>query len=430
MAEETANETGPGPGNDAAPVQVIALLAFYLIAITAVLLWGIYQRWPSCGVVCAERIATGTPTPTPPPGAEATPTSTPTPTPTSTPTPPGTGGAGAGGAGAGGAGTGGAGAGGAGTGGAGAGGAPATTSVTIESVSPTSGLTKCKIQVTIKGRGFKPGASAIFGGVPGTVVKDGVDPSGQSITVEPPAHAEGAVDLVVRNVDGTTSGISKGAFTYACPPVPETDLFWLVVLAGALGGALHGLRSLYWYVGLRSLLKSWTLMYLVLPFTGATIAVIFYTVIRAGFLEVTTKNATLGMLAVAVLVGLFSPQAAVKLKDIANAFLAKPEPGPPRESKPQGSVPPGDGLGTKPTAPKPVITPSSGPGGTPVKITGTGMKTVESVTFGGVKGENATIAADGTITVTPPKPASGQTGPVEVIITGDKGTVKSSFTYS
>src|SRR6185295_1232668 len=116
----------------------------------------------------------------------------------------------------------------------------------------------------------------------------------------------------------------------------------LVIFAGALGGTLHGLRSLYWYVGLRSLLKSWTLMYVLLPFTGAVIAVIFYAVIRAGLLPVpSTKEASLVIVAISVLVGLFSQQAAVKLKDVAEAFLAKPAVGPAAESKPQGSVPPG-----------------------------------------------------------------------------------------
>jgi IPT/TIG domain len=420
MADDTTvNETGPGPGKDAAPAPMIVLLAFYLVILTALLLWGIYSKWPSCGVVCATQAATS---------ATSAPTTTPTNTNTNsnanTNVNANTNANGNGNANAnanGNSNTTSSGTTSSGTT------SPPPTPPKIESVSPKTGLISCTpIQVTIKGTGFKPGASALFGGLAGKVGKD--DPTGQSITVEPPPHAEGEVDVVVRNTDGTTSDISKGAFTYTCPPTSETDLFWLVVLAGALGGALHGLRSLYWYVGCRHLLKSWTLMYVLLPFTGATFAVIFYTVIRAGLLTVTTKNATLGMIAVAVLVGLFSQQAAVKLKDIANAFLAKPEPGPPRESKPQGSTPLGDGSGTKPDALKPAITPPSGPAGTPVKITG--MKNVTSVTFGGVPGTNLSTAADGTITVTPPTPAATPTGPVDVIVTGDKGTVKLSFTYT
>ena len=172
-------------------------------------------------------------------------------------------------------------------------------------------------------------------------------------------------------------------------------------------------------------------MYVLLPFTGATMAVIFYAVIRAELLPVpNTKKISLVVIAIAILVGLFSQQAAVKLKDIAEAFLAKPAPGPPSESKPQGSVPVGGSPETKAGTAKAVITPDNGQAGTQVKITGTGMKTVSSITFGGVEGTDKAVAADGTITVKTPSQAAGVTGPVEVVVTGDKGTVKSlSFTY-
>ena len=264
-----------------------------------------------------------------------------------------------------------------------------------------------------------------FGGVPANEVI--TDPNGKSISVAPPAHAEGEVDLVVKNPDGASSDIVKGAYTYTCPPIPETDLFLLVIFAGALGGALHGLRSLCWYAGLRSLLKSWTLMYVLLPFTGATMAVIFFMIIRAGLLPLqTTKNVSAGIIAVAILVGLFSQQAAVKLKDIADAFLAKPAPGPPAEPKPQGSVSSGE---SKTGPVKPALMPERGQAGTPVKITGTGMKTISSVTFGGVEGTEKAVAPDGTITVKAPEQTPLPTSPVEVVITGDKGTVKLLFTY-
>jgi hypothetical protein len=405
MADDAAeaNEPGPGPGKDAVPAQMIVLLAFYLVVITSLLLWGIYRRWPACDAVCvaqgpASPTPSITPTPTPspttqpspPPSPTSSPIPSPTRSPTSLPSQPTT-----------------------------------ATTVTIEAVSPKSGPMDCSIRVTIKGANFKPGASVLFGGVPATDVI--TDPSGKSIDVAPPAHAEGEVDLVVKNPDGASSDIAKAAYTYTCPSTPDKDLFLLVIFAGALGGALHGLRSLYWYAGLRSLLKSWTLMYVLLPFTGATMAVIFYVIIRAGLLPLqTTKNVSVGIIAVAIVVGLFSQQAGVKLKDIANALLAKPAPGPPAESKPQGSVPPGE---TKPGPAKPGIMPEAGKAGTQVKITGTGMKTVSSVTFGGVEGTDKAVAADGTITVKTPSQTPVPTGAVDVVVTGDKGTVKLLFTY-
>ena len=286
----------------------------------------------------------------------------------------------------------------------------------------------CEIEVIVKGEGFKQKASVIFGGVP---VTGEVDPLGQSITVQPPAHVEGAVDLIVKNPDGATSDIAKAAFNYSCPPISDTRLFLLVVLAGALGGTLHSLRSIYWYTGLRNVVKSWILMYVLLPFIGSAMAVVFYAIIRAGLLPVqTTKSISLVVIAIAILVGLFSPQAAVKLKDIAKAFLAKPEPGPPKESKPQGTVPPGDGSVSKPGSAKPTIKPSSGPVDAQVTITGTGMKAVRSVTFGGVEGKGrSAVAAAGTFTVKAPPQTPLPTTPVDVVVTGDKDPVTLRFTY-
>ena len=422
MADDPADTpTEPvkeGPGKNAVPFLWIVVLAFYLVALTGLFLWGIYTRWPTCSVVCLAPSASPSPTPTPPPSTQpsptpaatpATPAGTPTPTPTAT-QPPATGTQ-----------------------------PPPTTTatpppvtVTIESVSPKAGLVNCTIQVTIKGRGFKKDASALFGGLPATVVS--VDPNGQFITVQPPSHAEGDVDVVVKNADGATSDIAKAAFNYSCPPAPEGDLFLLIVFAGALGGTLHGLRSLYWYVGLRSLLRSWTLMYVLLPFTGASIAVVFYAIIRAGLIPVqSSKNASLGMIAMALLVGLFSQQAAVKLKDIFDAFFAKPAQGPPAESKPQPSVPPG---GSAP-ATKPGVGPATptfdkpqGKAGDQVKITGTNMTRVDSITFGAVAEKGPFPVAGNAITITVPEQPTQLADPnVDVVIKGDAATETLRFTY-
>jgi hypothetical protein len=81
------------------------------------------------------------------------------------------------------------------------------------------------------------------------------------------------------------------------PPItsPVTFLFWtssisdevrlllIVALAGTLGGLVHALRSLYWYIGNRELVLSWLAMYILLPFVGTTLGLVFYFVIRGGF---------------------------------------------------------------------------------------------------------------------------------------------------
>lgn len=404
MADEpTTNEPGPGPGNRPVSPWRIVGLAAYLVVLAIALLVGIYYKWPSCVTVCASesrnpsQTATATPTPTPTPTpANTTGTTPPTQAPTPIPTP------------------------------------------SIESVSPKTGLMSCNIQVTIKGKNFsKDGATVSFGGVPATGT---VDPTGQFINVQPPLHAEGDVDMVVRNADGTTSDIAKNAFTYTCPPLPDTQLLLLVILAGALGGTLHSLRSLYWYVGCRDLLQSWILMYVLLPFTGAILSVIFYSVLRAGLVPTpTNKDTSVAIIAIAVLVGLFSQQAAVKLKDIFDALLAKPDSGPPGESKPQGSVPPGtppkasvpSGTQLSQGGAKPAFDEAQGKAGDKVQIKGTGMKTLQSVTFGTVAVTDATLK-DGVITLTvPEEPIMSPPNPkVNVVVKGDTGTFTLEFTYT
>jgi hypothetical protein len=121
----------------------------------------------------------------------------------------------------------------------------------------------------------------------------------------------------------------------------ETRLLLLVMLAGALGSTLHSMRSLYWYTGCRMVIWSWTAYYLLLPVTGAMLAVIFYFVVRGGFFspEASFKDTSpFGLAALAALVGLFSPQATLKLKEVAETVFTKPGPG--TDANPQKSGPP------------------------------------------------------------------------------------------
>lgn len=62
----------------------------------------------------------------------------------------------------------------------------------------------------------------------------------------------------------------------------EVRLLMLVICAGALGSLVHGLRSIYWYIGNRNLIWSWVPKYLLLPVSGAILSVIFYFVFRGG----------------------------------------------------------------------------------------------------------------------------------------------------
>lgn len=110
----------------------------------------------------------------------------------------------------------------------------------------------------------------------------------------------------------------------------EIRLLIIVALSGALGSLVHAFRSFYWYVGHRALVRSWLIQYITLPFVGTTLALAFYLVIRGGFFSPQanlTDTQPFGFAALAVLVGMFSEQAILKLKEIANTLLTEPNPG-------------------------------------------------------------------------------------------------------
>ena len=105
----------------------------------------------------------------------------------------------------------------------------------------------------------------------------------------------------------------------------EVRLILIVIMAGALGSLVHAFRSLFWYVGNRAYAKSWTLMYLMLPFIGSSLSLIFYFVLRGGlFSPQATVDATspFGFAGVSGLVGMFSNKAALKLQEVANSIFS------------------------------------------------------------------------------------------------------------
>ena len=96
----------------------------------------------------------------------------------------------------------------------------------------------------------------------------------------------------------------------------ETLPSWCA-LGGALGGLIHTIRSMSWYVGNRDLRWSWMLFNLMLPLVGALTGTVFYIVLRAGLFSPSTSAASVspyGFTAVAIMAGLFSGQAMEKLR--------------------------------------------------------------------------------------------------------------------
>ena len=106
----------------------------------------------------------------------------------------------------------------------------------------------------------------------------------------------------------------------------ELRLLVTVVMAGALGGLIHCLRSLIRYVGTRELARSWYLYYLGVPLVGGILSLLFYFVLRGGLfspqVSVSETN-PFGFVAVAGLVGMFSDKAAEKLKELADSLFAE-----------------------------------------------------------------------------------------------------------
>ena len=125
----------------------------------------------------------------------------------------------------------------------------------------------------------------------------------------------------------------------------EVRLLLMVILAGALGSLVHTVRSVYWYIGNRQLKWSWVVKYVLQPFAGSALAMIFYVVVRGGFFspQTTPENTSpFGFAALAALVGLFSEQAVLKLKRVAETVLERPTPGADPTQEEEGSSSPPD----------------------------------------------------------------------------------------
>jgi hypothetical protein len=104
----------------------------------------------------------------------------------------------------------------------------------------------------------------------------------------------------------------------------EISLILIVIAAGGLGSFIHGATSLISYVGNRKTVKSWTWWYILRPFIGSALALIFYFAIRGGFLSVSAGVEAVshfGVAATAGIVGMFSKEATDKLHEVFVALF-------------------------------------------------------------------------------------------------------------
>ena len=108
----------------------------------------------------------------------------------------------------------------------------------------------------------------------------------------------------------------------------EVRLMLIVILAGALGSYVHSTTSFSDYVGNRRLTKSWSWWYILRPFIGISLALVFYFVIRAGLFSPSASVETTspyGVAAIAGLVGMFSKQATDKLSELFDVLFKTAE---------------------------------------------------------------------------------------------------------
>ncbi len=201
----------------------------------------------------------------------------------------------------------------------------------------------------------------------------------------------------------------------------DERLFLLVIVAGAIGSYIHAATSFADYVGNRKLARSWIWWYILRPFIGVALALVFYFVVRAGFLTGGAGDVNpYGVAAMGALAGMFSKQATDKLEEIFTTIF-RPAPG-------KGDAKRGDKLGGPSIT---GIVPPEGPitGQTEVTITGSGFVDKPAVTFGGIPAASVTFVNATTIKAVTPLHDSG---PVEVIVTnpdGQEGSPKERFTY-
>ena len=255
--------------------------------------------------------------------------------------------------------------------------AGSTPSLTVTSISPSSGSTVGGTAVTITGTNFVTGATVTFGSVAATNV---VVVSSTTITATTPAGSAGATTVTVTNPSGL-SGSSGSAFTYLAPPTVSS----VSPNSGSTaGGTAVTITGTNFAAGAA------------VTFGGAAatnVVVVSSTTITA------TTPAGSGTVTVTVTV-----------------------------SGQSGSLTSGFTYVVVPTISS--VTPNNGgtAGGTAVTITGTNFAAGATVTFGGTAATNVAVVNSTTITATSPAHALGAVT-VTVTVSGQSGNLTNGFTY-
>ncbi len=251
----------------------------------------------------------------------------------------------------------------------------------VTSVSASSGPAAGSTAVTITGLGFSGVTGVTFGGNAATGVST---VNSTTVTCTTPAHAAGAVNVVVTNGD-TTTATGTNAYTYVAAPTVTS----VTANSGPAAGS-----------------------------TAVTIA-------GTGF-STTVTGVTFGGVAATSVVRV----SAISITCVTPAHAAGAVDVVVTNNDAQTGT--GTNVFTYVAAPTvTLVTSNSGPaaGGTAVTVTGTGFLGVTGVTFGGVAATGIITVGPTSVTCTTPAHAAGA---VNVVVTnGDTqtGTGVSAFTY-
>jgi hypothetical protein len=268
---------------------------------------------------------------------------------------------------------------------------PPPSAPTVTSLSPTGGPAAGGTSVTITGTNFTGATAVTFGG---TAASAFTVTSATTITATAPAHAAGAVNIVVTTPAGDSATGAGSAYTYAQPPVQTTPTITALSPTGgpATGGTTVTITGT--------------------SFSGAT-AVTFGGTAASSFTvgSATSISAVAPAGSGAVDVVVTTPAGASPVTAASRYTYAAP----PLSAPTVTGVAPATG----PTA-----------GGTAITITGTNFASGATVAVGGQPATNVVVASATQITATTPARAAGA---VAVAVTNPDGggaTLPNAFTYT
>jgi PKD repeat protein len=336
---------------------------------------------------------------------------------------------------------------------------------TFTSIAPLSGTTLGGTAVTITGSGFIGATTVAIGGIAAT----GFTIGDTSITATTPAHAAGAVDIVVTTPNGTATG--PGAYTYgAAPPTfgsiaPSAGLIAGGTTVTITGSGFTGATGVTFggTAATGVTVVSDTSITATSPFHSAGVVNVVVTTpggIATGTNAYTyTTTAAPTFTSIAPAAGPIAGGTAVTITGtnfVAGGLLGVMIDGVPATSVVRSSttkitaVTPAGTAGAKDVvvtnsdgqtvtrtgaytyAEVPTFTgiaPAAGPItlGTPVTITGTGFTGATGVTLGGTAATAVTVVSDTLITATAPAHVFGV---VNVVVTTPGGTVTGTGVYT